>query len=474
MDGRSVSILTCAESTFDARWKAIKKLCEMEYWGRLWIIQEVMLASKLVFYCGQDQLHGETFSNVEAVLLQARKFRSSWNNPPLVETFPQAQALVVRLMLSERTFTPLIELLIKFKSAACQDTRDRIFGLLSPSNKCCIVHTPVNYSKTVVEICHSAVMHYLEAHDPSRTLFGDMMTLTYRVYSACGESFDAHRGSQIDRYTERPGFSWANLQYLMRKYIGLPPYTSPSLLGTVIYTTSVYAITPIPELRFGVPPDLTHHQLQYLHDSRRRLTYPDTAVDVQDILLRQEAAGHKRRRTGWWRPNGKPADKTALNETHAKSWEALMERESFEIQNYAKILLRTLRKHPERYIRSDIASYIDNSRMIGLASDKILPGDTIWESENKKPICIARWANQKFVKVMESPKKQYEPTQFKTGDGWSKVGDISGFEHLLALPSNIRRTALQTLHNLDVGVPRSFFYHNDHDLGYGFFQNGNV
>jgi hypothetical protein len=37
-------------------WRALCKLFEREYWSRIWVIQEVVLARKVVLYCGNRQL----------------------------------------------------------------------------------------------------------------------------------------------------------------------------------------------------------------------------------------------------------------------------------------------------------------------------------------------------------------------------------------------------------------------------------
>jgi hypothetical protein len=38
-----------------------------------------MLASRLIFYCGRDELSGEVFAKFVANLDDARKFRLGWN-----------------------------------------------------------------------------------------------------------------------------------------------------------------------------------------------------------------------------------------------------------------------------------------------------------------------------------------------------------------------------------------------------------
>jgi hypothetical protein len=38
--------------------EAILELCQRRYWRRIWIIQEVVLGKKAIFYCGEKSLEG--------------------------------------------------------------------------------------------------------------------------------------------------------------------------------------------------------------------------------------------------------------------------------------------------------------------------------------------------------------------------------------------------------------------------------
>ncbi|KAE9379984.1 HET-domain-containing protein, partial [Stipitochalara longipes BDJ] len=42
LDG-TIPIVNCDRLPFNGKWDAVQQLCEMQYWGRLWIIQEVVL-----------------------------------------------------------------------------------------------------------------------------------------------------------------------------------------------------------------------------------------------------------------------------------------------------------------------------------------------------------------------------------------------------------------------------------------------
>lgn len=46
-----------------SNWEAVARLCEREYWDRLWIIQEVVLAAQIDVHCGERMLPWELFSH---------------------------------------------------------------------------------------------------------------------------------------------------------------------------------------------------------------------------------------------------------------------------------------------------------------------------------------------------------------------------------------------------------------------------
>jgi hypothetical protein len=60
-----VPLVHCDNLKFKAHWKAIMNFSRMEYWGRFWIIQELVLPLEVLFCCGRDTLLvGETLLNV--------------------------------------------------------------------------------------------------------------------------------------------------------------------------------------------------------------------------------------------------------------------------------------------------------------------------------------------------------------------------------------------------------------------------
>jgi hypothetical protein len=73
MNDGSVEILKCDRAEFKEDWEPVSEFCKIQYWIRLWIIQEIMLASEVILYCGPDDLTGNTISNTRDALISAKK-----------------------------------------------------------------------------------------------------------------------------------------------------------------------------------------------------------------------------------------------------------------------------------------------------------------------------------------------------------------------------------------------------------------
>lgn len=54
----------CQRRRHEEQWQALNSLCSRSYWSRLWIIQEVLLASDLLIQCGSLSFQWEELSKV--------------------------------------------------------------------------------------------------------------------------------------------------------------------------------------------------------------------------------------------------------------------------------------------------------------------------------------------------------------------------------------------------------------------------
>ena len=458
----SVPVAECDSFRFKEKWAAIKKLCEMPYWGRLWIIQEVVLASDVVLCCGKDTLPGEAFINIRDLLAAYGKYRT-WN-PDTAQEFPQLQPVRLlqhrnRIESSDRT---LVNILFEFGEAVCQDPRDKIFGLFFLSKQCCKAQVSVDYSKKTFEICNHAISHYLDEH--------------------LDHNLDKHLDEYLEAFSMLAGDFTQSVMladfvhHICEKGHALPdvietgllPTRSQRLLGAITYTTPLGALDKETETmhrpRFLYLPDM---ELQYLQCVWNYLGRPPLRQDpgIRSIMARKIEVGWS---TGirfdpsyptiprifanklkasyipdhWaWvlgettnlraslsreRNTAVAAGTDVITEddvqlqrsdisTSAKlaaSWAGLVL--GGYLYDYAQRLIHTVRNNPYRYLpESQIKIFVDNNGVIGLAPKEVLPGDAIWEVDGPDPLVIARKTAEGYETIARSTSKPLVPSELE-------------------------------------------------------------
>ncbi|KAK7181655.1 hypothetical protein DPSP01_012727 [Paraphaeosphaeria sporulosa] len=108
--------------------EAVKALLGRDYWGRLWIIQEVLLAVRLKVYCGRLHCDGADFESLLGLMMIAndRIPRGTQTNI-FGEEMWQSNPITYRNSLLANM--DISEALLRFSEASCVDPRDKIFGL---------------------------------------------------------------------------------------------------------------------------------------------------------------------------------------------------------------------------------------------------------------------------------------------------------------------------------------------------------
>ena len=125
-------------------WTEVAELCRCEYWKRVWILQEVTLASKITIFCGSKRLPEVALTNAfsasddnfwRSVDLRRRNGFPATPDTTMVDlrySFA-AQVLSSRKGKEPRT---LVELLFQYQDSKCHDVRDKVFALLSLASDC--------------------------------------------------------------------------------------------------------------------------------------------------------------------------------------------------------------------------------------------------------------------------------------------------------------------------------------------------
>ncbi|KAE9368436.1 HET-domain-containing protein [Stipitochalara longipes BDJ] len=162
---------SCLRWQHSSKWAALSSLCTRSYWSRLWIIQEVLLASDLVIQCGQLFFQWQEVSNVFHYLREnSTGFCSPEAKHSIVSSVPfrleywRKEHRMAVFKGTKNDLVPLHYLVALFKDSLCFDTRDKVFGLRSLSLACCKDFVRPDYSVAYEEVARILMVHHDAAH----------------------------------------------------------------------------------------------------------------------------------------------------------------------------------------------------------------------------------------------------------------------------------------------------------------------
>ena len=110
------------------------KLCEREYWHRMWVLQELVLAGDMTVHCGSKCVHWMAFAAY-----------SRWNAmEDLLKMVNGVDYTAIHSVISYRQYqlagkfdkNTLLVLLAAFNDRQCVDPRDTVFALLGMASDC--------------------------------------------------------------------------------------------------------------------------------------------------------------------------------------------------------------------------------------------------------------------------------------------------------------------------------------------------
>jgi len=157
--------------------KSLDPILHREYWKRLWIIQEFLMAKDFIIQCGNEICPG---------------FRITWFmtwigsiNPVVPETMVIIQkirgSVLARLVHQREERNPtragksgtikdrphlshLFRLYQEHHETECYETQDKVFGLHSLGSACCREAVPINYGLSLETILGKLIYHELYCH----------------------------------------------------------------------------------------------------------------------------------------------------------------------------------------------------------------------------------------------------------------------------------------------------------------------
>jgi hypothetical protein len=120
-------------------------LFRLEYWNRMWIVQEVGLARRLTIHCGLKSVDWTCLSYLEGSMpdsLPAKSLVSKITNCLALKLDRHRQAW-------KENGTSLSELLVTCRDCECSDPRDKVYALLGFAGDCAGNALQVDYSKSL-------------------------------------------------------------------------------------------------------------------------------------------------------------------------------------------------------------------------------------------------------------------------------------------------------------------------------------
>jgi hypothetical protein len=76
----------------EAEWEAFSEMCNFEYWTRVWVVQEIILAERITIHCGEDSIDWDTFSAVRHQLTNASEYQYPMGIPESIVDLTQSLA----------------------------------------------------------------------------------------------------------------------------------------------------------------------------------------------------------------------------------------------------------------------------------------------------------------------------------------------------------------------------------------------
>jgi hypothetical protein len=169
---------------WDPGWASFLRMCKRTYWTRLWIIQELLMARKIVIQCSDHKLDWTTFeaffAKIESHPVKTERqsypsiFRHIRDETEILKVLAELEELVsfkIFMQRRDRRFGEqissvhtLFELFCAHRNAACEQLHDRLFGLLSLCRQCCQEALHIDYGTPLSDLCRNFLEHYFQHH----------------------------------------------------------------------------------------------------------------------------------------------------------------------------------------------------------------------------------------------------------------------------------------------------------------------
>lgn len=139
----------------ESNWSSLLILCGLDYWTRVWIVQEVGLAKDLQIFCGVDQIAWQVLDCVldwlEVKALKSENDGGLSNVVMAVKSSIPAKLRKQRLA-RQSGICELATILRDSENSLCHDPRDKIYGFLGLATDYDPKELPIVYSKPLLQL----------------------------------------------------------------------------------------------------------------------------------------------------------------------------------------------------------------------------------------------------------------------------------------------------------------------------------
>ncbi|KAE9366576.1 HET-domain-containing protein [Stipitochalara longipes BDJ] len=205
-------------------WEAVWDLCQRDYWTRIWIVQEFVLAEELTLHCGSDSLPWHNLSFLFII-------QQDYDVPNQIDRNSKANiiwvsraALTVHQRIrkeTEITASPLTELVQAHQLMESTDVRDKIYGLLGLATDVGLpeIHIMADYEKSAAEIYWDFIDQCRMHHNRLCDLCGRFARVLHHTLKLPDYMAPKMKGRHLVNWTEHNGvFLWPK-----RNRGGIPP-----------------------------------------------------------------------------------------------------------------------------------------------------------------------------------------------------------------------------------------------------------
>lgn len=145
--------------------RAFRSLCDMMYWTRVWIVQEIVLAKRITIHCGEDSIDWRIFSDVRHRLANMPQHRPGLYQGSLDQLdFSSTIAAKIDILRVRRNTDPngceLIALLEACEHSSSHDPRDRLYGILGLASDVSEQDFVIDYAITLRKLHEDLIRFY--------------------------------------------------------------------------------------------------------------------------------------------------------------------------------------------------------------------------------------------------------------------------------------------------------------------------